>query len=86
MSQATVSFSMDEVLLRNLEAVLKDMGTNIEAAFTDFAKRIIVEKSADFESRDPFYSESNVKYLKKIMQDVKENKAHFAEHQLLEVN
>ena len=37
-------------------------------------------------SQDPFYSESNIKYLEGIMQDIKEGKAHFAEHELIEVD
>jgi len=37
-------------------------------------------------SADPFYSESNIRYLEGIMQDVKDGKAHFAEHDLIEVD
>lgn len=37
-------------------------------------------------SVDPFYSESNIRYLEGIMQDVKDGKAHFAEHDLIEVD
>ena len=31
-----------------------------------------------------FYSESNIRYLEGIMRDVKDGKAHFAEHDLIE--
>ena len=34
---------------------------------------------------DPFYSESNIRYLENIVRDIKEGKAHFAEHELIEV-
>lgn len=33
---------------------------------------------------DPFYSEGNLQYLESVMQDVKDGKAHFAEHDLIE--
>jgi len=35
-------------------------------------------------SVDTFFSESNIRYLEGIMQDVKGGKAHFAEHDLIE--
>lgn len=37
-------------------------------------------------SADPFYAESNVRHLENIMRDVKTGKAHFAEHDLIEVD
>lgn len=33
---------------------------------------------------NPFYLESNMRYLKNIMQEIKEGKAHFVEHDLIE--
>lgn len=57
----------------------------MSAAFTIFAKKVGREYRIPFEvSADPFYSESNIWYLKGIMQEVKEGKAHFAEHGLIE--
>ena len=35
---------------------------------------------------DVFYSEKNVQYLEQIMQDVRDNKAQFEEHSLIEVD
>lgn len=35
---------------------------------------------------DLFYSESNVQYLEEIMQDIKDGKANFAVHDLIEVD
>ena len=54
--------------------------------FTIFAKKMSREKRIPFEvSVDPFYSENNTKHLEKIVSDVKTGKAHFAEHDLVEV-
>lgn len=35
---------------------------------------------------DPFYSESNLRYLEKIACEVAEGKAHFEQHDLIEVD
>lgn len=35
-------------------------------------------------SVDPFYSESNIRYLESIVKDIQEGRAHFAEHDLIE--
>lgn len=37
-------------------------------------------------SVNPFYSNSNICYLENIMRDIEDGKAHFAEHDLIEVD
>ena len=37
-------------------------------------------------SVDPFYSENNLQHLERIVRDIKEGTAHFAPHDLIEVN
>jgi DNA-damage-inducible protein J len=59
----------------------------MSAAFTIFAKKVGREKRIPFEvSVDPFYTESNIRYLESIVQDMKNGKAHFSEHDLIEVD
>ena len=36
------------------------------------------------EKPDKFYSEDNIRYLENIIKDIKEGKAHFTEHELIE--
>ena len=86
MSQpVNINFRMDAELKKNMEKVCADMGLTMTTAFTIFAKKVSREKRIPFElSADPFYSESNIKYLEAIMEDVKSGKAHFAEHDLIE--
>lgn len=36
-------------------------------------------------SKDPFYSESNMNHLKKIVRDIENGTANFVEHDLIEV-
>lgn len=68
-----------------MEQVCSDLGISMSDAFNMFAKKVIREKRIPFEvSIDPFYSESNIHYLKEIMHDIKNGKAHFAKHDLIE--
>ena len=86
MAQAVnVNFRMDAELKKSMEEVCSDMGLTMTAAFTIFAKKVSREKRIPFEiSAEPFYSESNIKYLEKKMKDYKSGKLKFAEHELIE--
>ena len=51
------------------------------AAFTIFAKKMTREKRIPFDvAVDPFYSESNMTYLKKVIDDIESGKAVLVEH------
>lgn len=74
-------------LKKSMEQVCADMGLSMTTAFTIFAKKVSREKRIPFEvSADPFYSESNIRHLENIIRDVNEGKAHFAEHDIIEVD
>ena len=82
-----VNFRLDENDKRNMEQVCAELGLSMSAAFTIFAKKVGREKRIPFDvSVDPFYSKSNLSYIEGIMRDVKEGKAHFSEHDLIEVD
>lgn len=82
-----VSFRIDEDVKRNAESVLDDLGLTLSAAITVFLKKVGREHRIPFElSVDPFYSENNIRYLEQIMRDIDEGRAHFAEHDLIEVD
>ncbi|HOF03573.1 MAG TPA: type II toxin-antitoxin system RelB/DinJ family antitoxin [Atribacterota bacterium] len=86
MTQTMVNFRMDKELKKNMEKVCSDMGLSMTAAFTIFAKKVAREKRIPFEvSVDPFYSESNMRYLKKIISDINEGRAQLVEHDLIEI-
>ena len=81
-----VNFKLDYDVKKSMEQACNDMGLSMSAAFTIFAKTVGRERRIPFEvSADPFYLDSNIRYLRGIMQDVREGKAHFAEHELIEV-
>ena len=81
-----VNFKMDADVKKNMEQACSELGLSMTAAFTLFAKKVGREKRIPFEvSVDPFYSESNIRYLENILQDLKTGRASFAEHELIEV-
>lgn len=88
MAQAVnVNFRMDADLKKSMEQTCSELGMSMTTAFTIFAKKVSREKRIPFDvSVDPFYSESNINYLKSIMEDVRTGKANFAEHDLIEVD
>ena len=64
-SLAAVNFRMDQDLKNNMEALCKEMGLSMTAAFTIFAKKVCRERRIPFEiSADPFYSDENMARLK----------------------
>lgn len=88
MAQAVnVNFKLDADIKKSMEQVCSELGLSMSAAFTIFAKKVGREKRIPFDvSIDPFYSDSNVRYLESIMRDIKSGNAHFAEHDLLGVD
>lgn len=88
MSQmVNVNFKLDADVKRNMEQVCSELGLSMSEAFTVFAKKVVREKHIPLEvSIDPFYSEDNICYLESIVYDIKEGKASFAEHRLIEVD
>jgi DNA-damage-inducible protein J len=70
-----------------MEQACSEMGLTMSAAFTIFATKVSREKRIPFEiNADPFYSESNMRYLAGKMQDYRAGKLKFAEHELIEVD
>lgn len=85
MAQAMVNFRMDEELKRSMEKICQDMGMSMTTAFTIFAKKVTKERRIPFEiSADPFYSESNLKYLEEVVANIEAGRATLVEHDLLE--
>ena len=85
MAQTLVNFRMDEKLKKDMEDICRDLGMNMTTAFTIFAKKIIREKRIPFDvSVDPFYSETNMNYLKRIISDIESGKAKLQKHDLIE--
>lgn len=68
MPQTSVSIRMDADLKKQFEAFCADIGMNMTTAFCVFAKTAVRERRIPFEIRaekDPFYSDENMKRLRK---------------------
>ena len=85
MAQVLVNFRMDEDDKEGMEEVCKDLGMSMSTAFTMFAKKMRRERRIPFEvSVDPFYSDANMAYLKKVISEIDSGKATLTEHALIE--
>lgn len=85
MAQTLVNFRMDEDLKQEMEKTCQDLGMNMTTAFIIFAKKMTRERRIPFEvSVDPFYSDANLSYLKKVISDIESGKAELHEHELIE--
>ena len=85
MEQVMVNFRMDAALKRDVEAICKEMGMSLTTAFTIFAKKLSRERKIPFEvSADPFYSESNLRHLRRGVAAL--NAGEGQEHELIEAD
>ena len=86
MSQtAQVSFRIDKEVKQMAEQALNDMGLTMSAAITVFLKKIGRERRIPFEiSADPFYSESNINHLNKVIDGIEDGTRPITEHHLIE--
>ncbi|MCI8755996.1 MAG: type II toxin-antitoxin system RelB/DinJ family antitoxin [Oscillospiraceae bacterium] len=79
-----INFRMDADLKKSMEQTCSELGMSMTTAFTIFAKKVSREKRIPFDvSIDPFYSESNMRYLENIACDIAQGQAHFSEHELI---
>lgn len=81
-----VNFRMDAELKKGMEQVCSELGMSMTTAFTIFAKKVNREKRIPFDvSVEPVYSESNIRELKRRMEDIENGTAVLQEHDLIEV-
>lgn len=82
-----VSFRIDNDIKQSAESALNDMGLTLSAAITVFLKKVGRERRIPFEiSADPFYSESNIRYLTKVIDGIENGTRPLTEHDLIEVD
>lgn len=71
-----------------MSKICAKMGMNLTTAITIFCKKLEQERRIPFEitaEADPFYSESNVRELKRRLDAIKDGTARLEEHELVEV-
>lgn len=85
MAQANLSVRIDEKDKKSFEIFCNETGMNVSVAINMFIKAVLREHKLPFEIKtDQFYLESNIKYLERIVAEVKEGKAKFEEHELID--
>ena len=85
MTQVLVNFRLDEKDKEEMEKVCRELGMSMSSAFTIFAKKVCRERRIPFEvSIDPFYSEENQHYLRKVISEIESGKARLMEHDLID--
>ena len=79
-----VNFKLDADIKKSMEEACSEMGISMSAAFKIFARKVGREKRIPFEvSADPFYSESNMKHLRRGIAAL--NAGNGVEHEMIEV-
>ena len=85
MSQANLSVRIDENDKKNFEIFCNQTGMNVSVAINIFIKTVLREHKLPFEIKiDNFYSEENMKYLEKVINDIESGKSKLVEHELIE--
>ena len=82
---AQVNIRIDDDLKVRADNIFNQLGLNMTTAFTMFIRQTIRQGGIPFEvttRNDPFYSDENMKILRKSIQDVKEGK--LTAHELIE--
>jgi len=82
---AQVNIRIDDDLKVRADNIFNELGLNMTTAFTMFIRQTIRQGGIPFEvttRNDPFYSDENMKILRKSIQDVKEGKV--TAHELIE--
>lgn len=82
---AQISFRVDDNVKTDAEKIFDTIGLSMSAAMNIFLKTVAREKRIPFElSADPFYSESNIRYLEQKMDAYKKGQLRFASHEITE--
>ncbi len=85
MAQATLTARVDERDKAAFDAFCSNVGINTSTAINMFVKAVLRENRIPFEisqKTDPFFSEENIAYVKKSVQELREGKG--TAHELIE--
>lgn len=86
MAQATITARVDEKDKASFDAFCSNVGLNTSTAINLFVKAVLRENRIPFEitqAADTFFSESNMAYVKKSVQELRTGKG--TAHELIEV-
>jgi len=84
---AQVNIRIDDELKNRGEILFNELGISMSAAVNMFVAQAVREGGIPFSvttQADPFYSKSNMDYLRKVISDIDAGKANLVEHDLIE--
>lgn len=87
MALVTLTARVDEEDKASFDAFCSNVGLNVSTAVNLFVKAVLRENRIPFEitqASDPFFSETNMAYVRKSVQELREGKGSV--HQLIEVD
>ena len=87
MALATLTARVDEKDKASFDTFCSNVGLNTSTAINLFVKAVLRENRIPFEiaqTTDPFFSEANMAYVKKSVQELRAGKG--TAHELIEVN
>lgn len=87
MALATLTARVDAKDKANFDIFCSNVGLNTSTAINLFVKAVLRENRIPFEivqTADPFFSEANISYVKKSVQELKSGKGTI--HELIEVD
>ena len=80
---SNVSFRIDSDLKAQADTLFSQLGMNMTTAFIVYAKKVTREKRIPFDvSIDPFYSDENMKHLRKSIHNLESGNG--SEHDIIE--
>ena len=76
-NEVSINIELDESIKNEMEAVCLEIGLSMSEAFNIFAKKVAREGRIPFELSDD-------DYLEDIIRDIREGRARFSEHELID--
>ena len=84
--QVNFSISIDEEVKEKAEKTFERLELPMSTAVTAFLERVAKDQDLPYDmSLELFYSESNMRHIRGIIEKIRTGKAHFTEHELIEV-
>ena len=83
MTTVPITMRADPAVKAGFEQICSEIGLSVNAALNIFIKKVVREQRIPFElSADPFYSDSNMRYLRASIAEAKAGRV--IEHDLIE--
>ena len=87
MATRTIQLTLPADEFIRINEVCAEHGLTFNDVSVRYAQQVVAQFGIPFELyADPFYSESNLRYLAQVKADLDAGRSHFSEHDLIEVD